>query len=1001
MSRPFDRNLFIDFAAEVRSMIPALLDDVVSASALDGTPEQVYDAFRAVHTIKGAAGLAGLSVLSHLANQLEEILDRAVTAGPPLAQPTMMLIATAAARIEAYLDARLADQPTDTIVAELLADVRRFDGLPEAGDAAAVAELFEASGEMPSSSAPAADAPPVLPSPPATVAAEDFEIDVRPSSLASSDLAEVFSEEAHEHLRTISGAVSQLRSSATDTDALQELRRAVHTLKGAAGTVGFKAVSQLAHRMEDLLDRLSEGTASMTSEAQRVLFAAADAFDDLISGTGDDTALTSTLRSLYRSYDALLAGPMEAPAVAAVGAAVAASSARTADVPAHGGGTPARDARTDDAAETITLPELRSSADRRQGDRRKSGDRRGAGQAVRVPFERVDDVVKLVSELVINRSTFEQHFGGLIRQVDELGLSMARLRRVAAKIESEYEVGALAGQGASVTERTLGSGPRLATFATHGFDELELDRYTEFHLISRELTETASDIHTVGSRLRDTIEDFESDLTRLGRLTGDVQDKVMQFRMLPLATLATRLERTVRVTAADRGKQAHLVLEGEHIALDKAMLEGMSDPLQHLLRNAVDHGLETPDVRRAAGKPESGRIVVRAYYEGTQVVIEIQDDGAGLDAGRIRSTAVARGLVDAQAAQRLTDEEVLAFVFEPGFSTARELSEISGRGVGLDIVKSMAEKLKGRIRVDSTPGQGARFTVRLPMTLAVARVLLLRAGGQTLAMPMGAIVQIVKLGPTAIGRIDAERVVTIEGRAHPMVVLADVLGLPHAPESDEVERPILIVNLGDRRIAVAVDEIVESRDAVVKTLGGHLRHVQGVTGATLLGDGAVVLILNPADLAREVARPRAARSVSSKLAGGHDPYTVMVVDDSLSVRHVLSGLVRKAGWNVLQARDGVEALEVLQRAARNPDVILLDIEMPRMDGYELTSTLRGQDGYRDIPIVMLTSRAGDKHRQKAFALGATDYLVKPYQDDVLLERVERLARTSRAKGAAA
>lgn len=1005
MHRPFDRSILADFSQEVRTEIPAILDAVAQSIGTDGTPEHLQEAFRLMHTIKGASAVVGLATLSHLASELEGMLERAVAAGPPLAEDLAVLVTEATADFGEYVEACVADIPTHAIVARIVAALRRFDGLPPDGDATAVAALLEADQSEPTRVPESKVNPVEPPEQAASMSVDDMEIDVRPSAVDSSDLAVVFREEAHEHLQTIAGVMSRLRIAPDDREALQELRRSVHTLKGAAGMVGFIAVKELAHRVEDLLDRLYEGTPSMTADTQRTLFGAADSFDDLISGSGDEEALRSRVRGLYRSLDALLASspePFSAATVEIVADALEARSEEPVpplDTPEPG--EPIAQTALSPAVDDLAVAELRSARDRRTGLERRGPDRprrNTAGQVVRVPFDRLDDVVKLVGELVINRSTFEQHFGGLIRQVDELAFSMARLRRVAAKLESQYEVRALATRSAGIQSPSQANEPRLATFSTHGFDELEFDRYTEFHLLSRELTETASDINTAGARLRDTITDFDSDLTRLGRLTGEVQDKVMQFRMLPLATLATRLERTVRVTAEDRGKHARLILEGDSIALDKTVLEEMADPLLHLLRNAVDHGIETPAARRAAGKPEGGRVVVRAYYEGTQVVIQIEDDGNGLDVERIRATAVTNGLVDAEEAPRLTDQEVYAFIFAPGFSTASEISQISGRGVGMDVVRARVDRLNGQISTRSTQGRGTVFTVRLPRTLAIMRVLLVRAGTQSFAVPMGAVLSIVKLGPTAVNRLGTESVINVEGLAHPLVVLAESLGF-HAPDSEQ-DRPILIVSLGDRRIAVAVDEILESRDAVVKTLGGHLRRVHGFTGATLLGDGSVVLIVNPDDLARESAQAPVIRRVSPR-STDRDSYTIMVVDDSLSVRHVLSGLCKKAGWNVVQARDGVEALEVLHRTPRNPDVILLDIEMPRMDGYELTSTLRAQPAHQDIPIVMITSRAGDKHRQKAMALGATEYVVKPFQEDKLTELIDGLARKTRSEGAAA
>jgi chemosensory pili system protein ChpA (sensor histidine kinase/response regulator) len=455
-----------------------------------------------------------------------------------------------------------------------------------------------------------------------------------------------------------------------------------------------------------------------------------------------------------------------------------------------------------------------------------------------------------------------------------------------------------------------------------------------------------------------------------------------------------QLERTVRTTSHHCGKHVDFAIEGEHVALDKSLLEQMADPLLHLLRNAVDHGIESRERRLAAGKPERGQITVRAFHDGTDVLIEVQDDGGGLDVDRIRQTAIARGLVTEAATSTMTADALYGFIFEPGFSTAEQVSEVSGRGVGMDVVKSQVGRLGGRVYITSQAGAGTTMSVRVPMTLAIARVLLVRVGGETFGLPLGAVVQIVRPHPTSIGLVGAEKVFTLDGKTYPLRDLAETLGLARTGPVPALQ-PVLIANLSRRRVALAVDEIVNSRDAVVKKLGSHLRHVPGIWGATLMGDGTVVLILNTADLAGAVDEPVVVRQPMRRLTAENTPYTVLIVDDSLSMRHVLSMAVRKAGWNAVPARDGLEALEIIDRGTQPPDLVLLDIEMPRMDGFEFLSTVRARSKHAGLPIVMLTSRGGAKHRDKAKSLGVTDYMVKPFQEDALIRNIDRLVKESR------
>ena len=960
MTRRLDIAAVAAFSDEVRVSIPAILAalDILERDPQDTASAQ--EAFRLIHALKGAASMVGLAALAYLLNHAEQQVDEAIAAGAPFPAGLLALLRETIPQFGEYLTAARAGAPFVALAESLDTAFRHRRARESDGMDPALRELLDfEQRELASHAAPR----PPEDSAPASAAQPELDIDIEPSDPIPPELAEVFAQEAQEHLQTIARLTSHLAGAPEDRDSLLELRRSVHTIKGSAGVVGYKAASRLAHRMEDLLDALAEGAAMYTPECGRILAASSDALDDLIASSGDPATLRQRLGKLLVEYDGVMAGVAAPAPPAASGEPMVSEGAQVAVPPA-------------------SRPEVerrRAGRDRRQGD-----DRRAGSQVVRVPYQRLHELVRLVSELVLNRATFDQHYSALIDEVDELKLATARVRRVAHKLESEYAVRALAGN--------LPAGPRSRT-GTHGFDALEFDRYTDFHLLTRELTETASDIATVTSRLGDTIGDFDGDLTRLGRLTREVQDKAMEFRMVPLVTLAARLERAVRVTAQECGKEVELALEGETVALDKTLLDEMADALIHLLRNAVDHGIEAPAVRVAAGKTSRGRVVVRAYHEGTDVVIQVEDDGAGLDVERIRRTAVNKGYVGEADAAALGAEELSTFVFEPGFSTARQISEVSGRGVGLDIVKSKVARLGGRIAMTSRANGGATITVRVPMTLAITRVLLVRAGGQTFGLPLGAVLQIVRADAVAISHVGTERVVHVDGRTYPLRDLAEALGLPHAADARHAQ-PVLIANLGGRQLALTVDQIVQTRDAVVKTLGTHLRRVEGVWGATLLGDGTVVLILNPVDLAGSTEQPRVRRQPTKVTPTDHDVRTVMVVDDSLSMRHVLSNVVKRAGWNPLQARDGLEALEVLHAAPRRPDLILLDIEMPRMDGYEFLSTVRGEAAYASLPIVMLTSRGGEKHRERALSLGATGYVVKPFQEDALLQTMSSLIGTA-------
>ena len=897
------------------------------------------------------------------------------------------------------------------------------------------------------------------------------------SAEVSAELAEVFALEAEDHLRHMSSALQTLDVQPGDQELIQSLRRSAHSLKGAAAMVGFREITQLAHRMEDLLDLVYEGRLGFTGEIHRLLFVSTDTLEDLSGGKPS----TERLQSLYAEYAQLLdAAPAES--TRAVELPILGELSPTFEMPVPMPApepviTPVTQTVTETvgeaaepvvAAPTISLlplvappvaarrienkvaltPALQAAADSAQNPQNN--------QFVRLPIGRLDELVRLATELVITRTSFEQRMADFARQIDDLRFSSDRLKRISTQIETQYEASTLGGNEGELTTAFAGAGvgSALLSRTTHGFDALEFDRYTEFHLLSRELAETTSDAQTVGLELSSLLGDFDSFLNRQSRLNREIQDKLMRMRMVPLATLATRLHRTVRNVAAQQGKQVELILSGEEVELDKTVLEELSDPLQHLLRNAVDHGIEAPELRDHQDKAPKGLIRISAYTEGTQVIIQIQDDGHGLDPDKIRATAVRHEVISSAEAAEMTDEALWSLIFLPGFSTSQSVSEISGRGVGLDVVQSAVTRLKGSISIDSAPGIGTAFTIRLPMTMAVTQGLMVKSGTQSYAIPLGNVTQILRINETQIESVGRSPVINVGGQVSPLLWLSQILGSEAGSGEILARQPALILKVDGRQIALAVDQILGGREIVVKNLGSHLRKVHGVLGATLLGDGSVVLILNLADLVRDSLRRAgrdALRTTSpiqqlsltrrlslTEMADAQSPeipaasdaaaetpaeptsddkdyapppvalvermshtISVMVVDDSPSVRRVSTGLIRSVGWNARQARDGLEALENLQHTMTRPDLLLLDIEMPRMDGYQLLAALRAQPAWRDLPIVMVTSRASARHRQKAIELGATDYLIKPYQGDELISLIRRLVGEAKAMRAQA
>jgi chemotaxis protein histidine kinase CheA len=852
------------------------------------------------------------------------------------------------------------------------------------------------------------------------------------------ELAEIFAAEAEDHLRIISTLLPAWDKEPTRKELLQQIRRSVHTLKGAAGMVGFQTITELAHRMEDLLDQLYDEMRSVNPDIMALLFASADTLDDLAGGTVN----AETLQALYANYAEILdSTTIVQELIAPKTKPVVEETVSTQKTPPVVSEEKHRD--------TIDIVPLTSDEVEPETNGKATPMPMQSSEVMRVPLERLDELIRLVSELAITRTTFEQRMGNMVHEVEELRASLERLRQVSFDLETKYEVKALGSGLSTLQSMQFVEGPR--PIVAHGFDDLEFDRYTEFHRLSRELAETTSDINTVGNELGTLIGEFDGILTRQRRLSTEIQEKLMRTRMVPLATLATRLNRTVRVVSRKQGKLVDLVLEGENVELDKTVLDEMADPLLHLLRNSVDHGIELPEMRRTISKPEHGTIHLRSYHQGNQVVIQISDDGAGLNPQKLRAAIVKKGYVSEADALKLSDDELYSFIFTPGFSTAGKVSEISGRGVGMDIVRTNVLKLKGSISVDSQPGQGITFTIRLPMTLAVTRSLMVRAHNEMFAIPSDAVMQILRLEEDEFEVVGQELVVRVGENVYPTVRLGEVLHLKQSVDETIERWPVLILNAGTQQVALIVEQIIGGREIVIKNLGNHLRKVHGITGATLMGDGSVVLILNPAELAMKPPRPKLRerkdmlreirRSIyrlkeSTGMVGietvpqfatyleelfnqlysgkqltdmdiievwedintpekespvqRNGTLNIMVVDDSVSVRRVVSNLVKNSGWEPVTAKDGLEALEIIQHTSRLPDLMLLDVEMPRMDGYELTATLRADKMYKDLPIVMVTSRAGEKHRRKALEVGANEYVVKPYQDDILVSIIRNL-----------
>lgn len=786
-------------------------------------------------------------------------------------------------------------------------------------------------------------------------AAEDPDL---PLDLGEHDpeLVDVFVEEGVDLLDHADGLLSQLDGGAEDRERLIGLQRDLHTLKGGARMCGLYPVGELGHAIESVLQSAVE-QGELRSGDVPMLERGFDRLHAMLTRVAARRAIGMP-QALIDELDQRAGRVMES--VAETGEDSAAG-----DAPAI---RPVRELKPLSAPIEAWSP----------GDDDDLAQPMGQEQ-VRVRADLLDRLVNNAGEVAIYRAHLEQQLGAFRSAMGEMEQTNARLRDQLRRLDIETE--------AQIVARYQ----REQDQGDPAFDPLELDRFSTLQQLSRALSESAADLTSLQGVLDDLARQYDALLHQQSRVSAELQDGLMRTRMLPFDTLAPRLRRVVRQAAEDAGKTVEFHLEGAHGELDRSVLQHMTAPLEHMLRNAVAHGLESAEARVAAGKPEQGSVTLGLLREGSEVVLQVADDGAGLDRDAIRARAVERGLLPADAAP--ADADLDALIFESGFSTADEVSRLAGRGVGMDVVRNEVRQLGGTVDIASTPGAGTRFTLRLPQTLAVTQAVLVQAGETLFAVPVAALQGIGRLDRTRLEDPDAAPY-RYGGEDYTLHDLGSLVGQSPVRGEGQDQLSLLLVRAGQMRAAVAVDQVLGNREIVVKAVGPQIASVPGIYGATILGDGRIALILDLAPLVRRhVAQPQAPAPAAAPEQ--RQVPLVMVVDDSLTMRKVTGRVLERHNLEVVAARDGVDALERL--VERVPDLMLLDIEMPRMDGYELATRMKADPRLRGVPIVMITSRTGDKHRQRAFDIGVERYMGKPYQEPELMRNVYDLLGVARAQ----
>ncbi len=837
------------------------------------------------------------------------------------------------------------------------------------------------------------------------------------------ELLEIFLEEGTEILEESDQIIHEWISNPGEDEFVKALQRHLHTLKGGARMAGIAELGDLGHSIESLLTAVVDGHMQASKpmfelvqraqdrlvkmlelvQAHSGLTAATDlinevdamlenrgivsdeefVFESAVDINNESSLNSSTvelselekleeelrLDSNIEVEDVITLPDLELPDVTED---VANSEIESADVISL-------DLTNEDqiqkVAEEIAVPDVdkEDEHDRRQLGRVKS-------EQVRVRSDLLDNLVNFAGEVSIYRSRLEQQTNNFRYNITEFDDTVNRLREQLRQFEIE-------------TETQIEYKSEELSSAQENFDPLEMDRFTTMQHLSRAMMESLGDLDSLRGILNNLTRESETLLLQQSRVNTDLQEGLMRTRMVPFSGQAARLRRIVRQTCGELGKHADLHLEGVDSELDRTVLERIISPIEHMLRNAVAHGIESPAERKKAGKPESGSIHFSISNEGSNILIKIKDDGAGIDLEAIRNKAIDKGLIKTEDA--VTKEQLLEMIMQSGFSTAKSVSQIAGRGVGMDVVNTEIKQLGGIFNIDTEKDQGTTFTVSLPLTLAISRALMVMIGDDTYAIPLLSVEGVERINAAEINEIMAteEKTYNWVNEDYKFMHLGTVMGTQEMRLADDDKQlPMLMVRSGEHRAAILVDNLLGSREIVVKSVGPQLSTLRGISGATVMGDGSVVLIIDLAMLIRLAATTTAdkTQTVVTPVAVAPEEIQdtkplVMVVDDSITVRKVTTRLLERHEMRVVAAKDGVDALAQLQDAI--PDIMLLDVEMPRMDGFELATNMRSDERLKNIPIIMITSRTGQKHRDRAASIGVNIYMGKPFTETDLMGNI--------------
>mgnify|MGYP000231582526 FL=1 len=987
-NKDFDPDLLDIFLEEAEELLVGMDEDVNTWSKDASDTSALNNLMRYLHTLKGGANMVSATHIGLIAHNLESIYERIINnqiaVSPALIQIIRLVQDDIADRIQIIRDERvdyaapesiailgnivsLAQGDADLSVANVTTTAQLEQGIEATEDVDTQPELSaevlqDTTADLAKDDvvigddASLEDAVTASFEPVTQTASHEANAESEDEQLHSV-VVETFREEAEEILDAADQRLKQWFEQRSDRSILLQLQRAAHSLKGGARMLEIEPVAQIAYQLERAFEQFAVHQFN------------SNVYDALLQNTLV-WLRDAIFNADYSNYDSLKSSL---------------SAMQFVDVSAQ---LPERLTHTDLLSPSRSYEFVQGDGTEppaMSGEWGETTQLDNSNEMIRISADLVEKMIDLSGENSINRSRIEMELGQLGGTLNEMELAIKRLADQLRRMEGELESQIIAKHGSENS--------RYADF-----DPLEMDQYSSLNQLSKSLAESASDLVDFKSTLAEKIRDAEGLLLQQSRIQAEIQESLMRTRLVPFSRLLPRLQRIVRQTSSTLNRPTELVVNNTEGELDRTILERLVTPFEHMLRNAVDHGIEDPAQRAAANKPEVGKIELNITRQGTDVVVTFVDDGKGIDDAKIKEKALSLGLIKAD--QNLDKNEILQYIFHPGFTTAQSVTQISGRGVGLDVVQSEIKALGGHVSVDSTLGQGTIFSIRVPTTVAVSDALMVKVGDQQFAVPLAQIDRIVRIAPTTLESYfnSNEDFFQIDNQNYKLRYLSEFVGNQPLPRLSHVGHslPVLLIKGSTgQSIALLVDQLIGSRgQIVVKPIGQQFSSIGAIAGATILGDGQVCLILDGQNIARQILATHRTKQASDQreIQRRNTRRLIMIVDDSVTVRKVTSRLLERQGYDIVTAKDGVDAIEQLENV--KPDLMLLDIEMPRMDGFEVTNLVRHHDMHSNLPIIMITSRTGEKHRDRAFSLGVTHYMGKPFQETELLANIEQLLAVS-------